>query len=98
MLREFTVQFAKEHHIELPFDLDPRGELSAAVKADTDLGKRTGITQTPTVWIVTDHGKGAPYVQVDQGMTNLYQLIDQALADTAKPAPAKAPVKKPVGK
>jgi hypothetical protein len=38
-------------------------------------------------------------MEVANGMNNLYQLIDQALADTApaKPAP-KPPVKKPASK
>ncbi|MGD0801039.1 MAG: thioredoxin domain-containing protein [Terracidiphilus sp.] len=96
MLQQFTDNFARDHHVKLPFAIDPEGKLAAAVKADTDLGKRTGITQTPTVWIVTDHSKRAPYFEVAQGMTNLYQLIDQALADTA--APKAAPVKKPASK
>jgi protein-disulfide isomerase len=96
VLRQFTEKFAADHHIAMPFAIDPQGKLAAAVKADSDLGMRTGVKATPAVWIVTDHSKGAPYMEVANGMSNLYQLIDQALADTApaKPAP-KPPVKKP---
>jgi protein-disulfide isomerase len=95
VLRQFTEKFAADHHIALPFAIDPQGKLAAEVKADSDLGMRTGVKATPAVWIVTDHSKGAPYMEVANGMGNLYQLIDQALADTAsaKAAP-KTPVKK----
>ena len=94
-LRKLTEKFAADHHIALPFAIDPQGKLAAEVKADSDLGTRTGVKATPAVWVVTDHSKGAPYMEVANGMGNLYQLIDQALADTAaaKPAP-KPPVKK----
>lgn len=101
VLSEFTQKYAKSHGLDLPFALDPQGKLSALVKADYDLGIRIGVNSTPTVWVVEDHGKGAPYAEVAHGMGNLYQLIDQALADTAfarpassKHAPAAAPVKK----
>jgi protein-disulfide isomerase len=98
-LRQLTEKFAADHHISLPFAIDPQGKLAAEVKADTDLGMRTGVKATPAVWVVTEHSKGAPYREVANGMGNLYQLIDQALAETAaaKPAP-KTPVKKPAGK
>ena len=98
-LRQLTEKFAADHHISLPFAIDPQGKLAAEVKADTDLGMRTGVKATPAVWVVTEHSKGAPYIEVANGMGNLYQMIDQALADTApaKPAP-KTPVKKPAGK
>jgi protein-disulfide isomerase len=100
ILRQFTQKFADYHHITLPFSLDPKGELAAAVKADNDLGIRMGINATPTVFIVTSGSKGPPYVQVQRPDQNLYQAIDQAMADTAAPikpvktAPAKTPVKK----
>ena len=99
VLRQFTEKFAADHHIALPFAIDPQGKLAAEVKADSDLGMRTGVKATPAVWVVTDHSKGAPFMEVANGMNNLYQLIDQALADTApaKPAP-KTPVKKPASK
>ena len=97
LLRQFTDKFAQSHHIALPFSLDPQGKLAADVKADNDLGIRMGINATPTVFVVTSGGKGAPYVQVQRPDLNLYQVIDQAMADTAAPvktAPAKTPAKK----
>jgi len=96
-LRQFTDKFAQSHGIALPFAIDPQGRLTADVKADKDLGLRIGVEHTPTIWIVTDHSKGAPYIEVTD-RSRLYEIIDQAIADTAsatKPAATKPPVKKP---
>jgi protein-disulfide isomerase len=82
MLTDFTQKFARSHGVEMPFALDPQGKLAAQVKADYELGVRVGIQATPAVWVVVEHGRGAPYREVASGMGNLYQLIDQALADT----------------
>jgi protein-disulfide isomerase len=90
-LRQFTDKFAQNHGVPLPFALDPQGKLAADVKADYALGQRIGIEHTPTIWVVTANSKGAPFVEVVD-RTKLYQLIDQAIADTAsapKPASAK---------
>jgi protein-disulfide isomerase len=102
VLRKFTENFAQSHGIALPFDIDPQGKLAAEVKADNDLGLRTGITSTPSVFIVTSNSKGAPYIEVMRPYIQLYSIIDQALADTAsanpapaKPASATPPAKKP---
>jgi hypothetical protein len=46
---------------------------------------------------VTSGSKGAPFIQVQHPDQNLYQVIDQAMADTAAPIktpPAKTPAKK----
>lgn len=80
-LRDFTVKFAKDRGIALPFAIDPQGSLAAAVKADYALGQRVGIEHTPTIWVVTASSKGAPFVEVVD-RTKLYELIDQAEADT----------------
>jgi hypothetical protein len=95
-LLQFTQKFAAGHGISLPFATDPQGKLAELVKADYALGQRVGIEHTPTIWVVTANSKGAPFVEVVD-RSKLYQLIDQALADTAsaKPAPAKTPAKKP---
>jgi protein-disulfide isomerase len=95
-LLQFTQKFAASHGLSLPFAIDPQGKLAELVKADYALGQRVGIEHTPTIWVVTANSKGAPFVEVVD-RSKLYQLIDQALADTAsaKPAPAKTPVKKP---
>lgn len=98
-LRQFTEKYAAGHNLTIPFALDPEGKLAAEVKADYALGQRIGIEHTPTIWIVTANSKGAPFVEVVD-RTKLYQLIDQALADTASAAKTTAAVKpkpKPAG-
>jgi protein-disulfide isomerase len=95
VLLQFTQKFASSHGLTLPFAIDPQGKLAELVKADYALGQRIGIEHTPTIWVVTAHSKGAPFVEVVD-RSKLFQLIDQAFADTAsaKPATAAAPVKK----
>ena len=99
-LRKFTEKFAADHHVALPFAMDPQGKLTADVKADYALGQRVGIEHTPTIWVTTANSKGAPFVEVVD-RSKLYQLIDQAISDTAsapKPATAKTAAKKPAAK
>jgi protein-disulfide isomerase len=95
----FTQKFAADRHIAFPFNVDPLGKLAAAVKEDYALGQRIGIEHTPTIWVVTAQSKGAPFVEVVD-RTKLYQLIDQAIADTkgAAPAATHAATKHPSGK
>jgi protein-disulfide isomerase len=81
ILRTFTDKFATDHKLQLPFALDPQGKLAAQVKADYALGQKIGIEHTPTIWVTTAQSKGAPFVEVVD-RSKLYQLIDQALADT----------------
>jgi protein-disulfide isomerase len=80
-LRQFTENWAKSHNIALPFAIDPQGKFSADVKADYALGQRIGIEHTPTIWVSTSNSKGAPFIEVVD-RTKLFQLIDQAIADT----------------
>ncbi len=87
-LRQFTEKFAQQHGVALPFAIDPQGKLAALVKADYALGQRIGIEHTPTIWITTSNSKGAPFVEVVD-RSRLFQLIDQALADTRSAAPAR---------
>jgi protein-disulfide isomerase len=95
-LAQFTQKFAQEHGVAFPFAVDPQGKLAAEVKADYALGQRVGIEHTPTIWVVTANSKGAPFVEVVD-RSKLYQLIDQALADT-KSASAAPPPKRPTSK
>jgi protein-disulfide isomerase len=82
VLRQFTEKFANSYKVgPLPFAIDPQGTFTAQVKADQALGQRIGIDHTPTIWVVTSQSRGAPFIEVlDPG--KLYQIIDQALADT----------------
>jgi protein-disulfide isomerase len=81
-LSAFTKRFAVSRKIVIPADVDPKGTLAAAVKADYDLGVRTGVVHTPTVWIVTDRGKGARYREASIDLHDLNEMIEQALGDT----------------
>lgn len=81
-LRAFAEKFATDHNVIFPFVVDPQGKLAAAVKADYALGQRIGVEHTPTIWVVTNKTSGVPFVEVVD-RTRLYEIIDQALADTA---------------
>ncbi|MGB7267483.1 MAG: thioredoxin domain-containing protein [Terracidiphilus sp.] len=79
VLNQFALKFAQDHGIAMPFAVDPMGKFDAAVSADSDLGKRTGVDATPTIFIVTS---GGSYKQVLDPDRELYRDIDQALATT----------------
>lgn len=79
VLTQFTQNFASSHGLSLPFAVDPQNKLAAAVQADADLGNRTGVVHTPTIFIVTT-SKAAPYLEVENTDRDLYRTIDQALA------------------
>jgi len=81
ILADFTQKYAQSKGITMPFAVDPQGKLAALVKADYALGQRIGIEHTPTIWVVTAGTKSAPFVEV-LDRTKLYQLLDQAIADT----------------
>jgi protein-disulfide isomerase len=87
-LTQFTQKFAQNHGLALPFAVDPQGKLAAEIDADIALGKRTGIMSTPTVFVVTAGGKGAPFTQVMNPSQQLYTDIDQALS-SVNSAPAR---------
>jgi len=96
-LDQFTQKFAQSHGMSLPFAIDPQGKLAAEVDADIALGKRTGISSTPTIFVVESGGKGAPFRQVMNPSQQLYTDIDQAIADTAA-APRATVAKRTGGK
>ena len=79
-IHNFAEKFAQVHGpAALPFVVDPQKKLAAEVQAD--LGKRIGIEHTPTIWVVTSKTTGVPFVEVVDRQ-RLYQIIDQALAET----------------
>jgi protein-disulfide isomerase len=83
-LYQFTLKFAQSHGLALPFAMDPQGKLAQEVDADNQLGRRTGISSTPTIFIVTAGGNGPNYQQVLNPAQQLYSDIDQAMASTAQ--------------
>jgi protein-disulfide isomerase len=91
-LHAFTEKFAADHKLALPFVIDPQQKLAAEVKADYALGQSVGIQHTPTIWVVTNQTKGAPFVEV-LDRTKLYSMIDNALEETKGSAPEHASVR-----
>jgi protein-disulfide isomerase len=77
-LRNFTQRFFQAHGAAMPFVIDPTGQFAREVKADFAIGEKIGISQTPTIWVVT----AKDWVQITDP-TLLYQTIDAALAETA---------------
>ena len=80
-LREWADKFAAAHHTALPAFYDPTGALRAKVEADTQLGRETGatgVTHTPTIYVVSNNPQ-MPFVEVaDQG--KLFDTIEQVKA------------------
>jgi len=81
-LDAFTQKYFQSHGLKMPFVIDPSGLFAAEVRADHTLGERVGLTQTPTIFIVTQKG----YVQVTD-VTQLYAMLDTAIAQNPAPAP-----------
>jgi protein-disulfide isomerase len=91
-LNKFTQEFFAAHGKQIPFVLDPSGQLSKEVDADKDLGLKLGVMHTPTIVVVTNKG----WIEVVD-VSDLYQAIDQAEAAVAS-APAPAPAKHTLAK
>jgi protein-disulfide isomerase len=87
-LRRFAEDFAAERKVDVPFAVDPRGELEKKVKADYALGQAISITHTPTIYVVSSKETGTPFVEVVD-RSQLFQLIDQMKRE-AGPASATA--------
>ena len=91
-LNRFTQEFFTAHGKQIPFVLDPSGQLSKEVDADKDLGLKLGVMHTPTIVVVTNKG----WIEVVD-VSDLYQAIDQAEAAVAS-APAPPPAKHTLAK
>jgi protein-disulfide isomerase len=76
-LQNFTQHYFQSHGREMPFVVDPTGQFAREVQADYQLGERVGLTQTPTIFVVTPKH----WIQVTD-VSQLYQTIDTALAET----------------
>jgi len=84
-LRGYTERFAEQNKVELPFVVDPSGDLAAKVTADSQLGQRIPLDHTPTIYIVTEGTRGPTFVEV-KDRTQLYQMIDQAMKEVGDSA------------
>jgi protein-disulfide isomerase len=78
-LNKFTQQFFTSHGKQIPFVLDPTGQLSKEVDADREMGVKIGLMETPTLVVVTNKG----WIQV-KDVSYLDQAIDEALAAVAE--------------
>jgi protein-disulfide isomerase len=74
-LNRFTQEFFTKRGKQMPFVVDPTGELQREINADDNLGNKLGLTETPTLVVVTAKG----WIQV-KDVSDLYQAIDQAEA------------------
>ena len=82
-LMNFTKQFFAAHGKQMPFVVDPTGELEREIQADVNLGKKMGLQFTPTIVVVTPHR----WIQV-KDVSDLDAAIDQAKTWVAEPARA----------
>jgi protein-disulfide isomerase len=80
-LESFTRRWFASHGQNIPFVMDPSGLFTQEVKSDYTLGERIGLTQTPTIFVVTNKG----WTQI-MDPTLLYQTIDAALAEPSSQA------------
>jgi protein-disulfide isomerase len=85
-LKQFTESYLKTHGGKsLPFVVDPSGKFTREVDADSALGDKLGLRETPTIIVVTNHH----WIQVKDVM-QLYTAIDQAQAEAAHEGGAPA--------
>jgi protein-disulfide isomerase len=87
-LRSYVDKFAQANGISIPFVVDPQGKFAASVRADKDKGIAVDVQHTPTLYVVTAKTSGTPFVEVVD-RTNLFNMIDQAIAETKNLPPAR---------
>jgi len=71
-LRQFGEQFAAQHQLTLPADVDPDGKLQALVQADFDLGLKIKLEYVPLIFVISRDGEASRSVEV----TDLAKLGD----------------------
>jgi protein-disulfide isomerase len=89
-LQNFTRGWFQKHGQQMPFVVDPAGRFAAEVQADQTLGERLGVSHTPTIIVLAPRG----WTQVVD-VSQLYSVIDNALAQTPAPPAAHGTPKKP---
>ena len=109
-VNQFAQRFASEHHVELPFAVDPQGKFAEAISQDKNLGNRAGLQHTPTMFVVTNKTQqdveytGNVANDRNQFVNAINQARQQLGASAAaekpavKPAAAKTATKRPVRK
>ena len=99
-LRNVADHWAADHGTSIPFAVDPTGQLKSLVMADFALGQRIGVQHTPTIYIVSDSQRGAPFVEVAD-RSQMFQMIDAMIkqaggtTETAETSGIKRPTRRP---
>ena len=83
-MMNFTRRFFQSHGLQMPFVVDPTGDLRKEVFADKALGEKLGLSQTPTLFVCTDRN----WVLVTDP-DKLYQTIDQVESQVASESAVK---------
>jgi protein-disulfide isomerase len=92
-LQNFTRSWFQKHNQPMPFVMDPTGRFTAEIESDVNKANRLGLIHTPTLVVLTPHG----WTEVTD-VSQLYSVIDRALAESSTAAPvAKGGPKKPAG-
>ncbi len=92
-LPQYARKFADDNKIPLPFAIDPQGELKAKVQADYDLGVKSNLSETPTIFVVGSAPASPSFIQV----TDLDKLTE-AIQEMQKKVPASPSSHTPVRK
>lgn len=75
-LRRFGEQFAGQHQLQLPSDVDPDGTLQALVQADFDLGLQIKLQYVPLMFVVSRHGSESRAVEVTD-LATLGEVVER---------------------
>ena len=75
-LRGMAERFADQHNVPLPENVDPVGRLEKLVRADFEIAQRAGVIHTPTVFVVSLHRRGAPFIEV-LDREQLFSMIEE---------------------
>jgi len=81
-LRQFGEQFARDHQLQLPPDVDPDGTLQALVQADFDLGRQIHLEYVPLIFVVGP-GQGAARAVEVTDPAQLGEVIGRMKTDSA---------------
>ena len=88
-LLNFTRRFFQSHGMQMPFVVDPTGQLAKEVREDRALGDKVGLNETPTIFVCTQNN----WVQI-MDPTLLPQTIEMIEAKIKVATPVQ---KKPAG-
>ena len=78
-LRGMAERFADQHNVALPENVDPTGRLAKLVQADFAIGQQAGVIHTPTVFVVSLHRRGEPFIEV-LDRDRLFAMIEELQA------------------